>query len=232
MIQLNPHVLACQVEDFTALRAAARDPDFISLAIADPHRRPAPHVIDAFCAAAASGYTHYAPLRGDPDLRRAIADKLARENAIAADADTEVLVTHGAGHGFLVSLMALLQPGDEVLTPDPSFPLNFGSVQLLGAIPVPCRIDGPGGLANLPARMAAAITPRTRAIILHNPNNPTGDVLPTPVLQQIAALARHHDLAVLSDEVYERFIYTADRPVSIAALPGMHDRTVTLFGFS
>jgi len=232
MVRLNPHVLGCSVEDFSAIRAAARDPDFISLAIADPYKMPAPHVTAALSQAVTDGMLRYTPLTGYPDLRAAIARKLRALNGIAADPDTDILVTHGAGHGFLVALMALLQPGDEVLTPDPSFPLNFGTVQLLGAVPVSVPLHGAEGLAGLAQRMAAAITPRTRAIILHNPNNPTGDVLPASVLAEIAALASRHDLAVLSDEVYERFVYADPPPPSIATLPGMQERTVTLFGFS
>jgi len=229
MIRLNPHVLAAPVEDFVAIRRAARDPDFISLAIADPYHGPAPHVLEALHQAVREGRTRYAPLMGDPDLLTAIAAKLAAENGIAADPATDILVTHGAGHGFLVALMALLQPGDEILTTDPGFPLNFGATALLGARAVPVRLDA--NLEELPARLAAAITPRTRAIILHNPVNPTGQVVPEGVLRGIADIACRHNLAVLSDEVYERFIYGA-RPPSIATLPGMAERTVTLFGFS
>jgi aspartate aminotransferase len=231
MADLNPNVLNCSVEDFRALRSAAADPNFIMLAIADPYRGPAAHVVEAY-RDAAGRVVRYGPLLGDRELRTAIAAKLQKENGIEADVDTEIMVTHGAGHGFLVSLMSLIRPGDEVLTPDPSFPLNWGSTQLLGATPIGCRINGPGGVGALPRNLAAAISPCTRAIILHNPNNPTGDVLPREVLQEIAELAQKHDLFVLSDEVYERFIYDGDRSPSIASLPGMKDRTITLFGFS
>lgn len=232
VIELNPHVLNCQIEDFRAVREAAADPEFISLAIADPYYPPAPHVIAAFCEAASGGFTRYAPLAGDPELRQAIASKVRSANNIVADPATDVFVTHGAGHAFLVSLIALLQPGDEVLTTDPGFPLNFGSVQLLGAKPVVCSIAGPDGLASLPERMEAAITPRTRAMILHNPINPTGHVMGVELLKRLAAVACKYDLAVLSDEVYERFVYDESTLPSIASFPGMRERTVTLFGFS
>lgn len=232
VIKLNPHVLNCPIEDFRAVRAAAHDPSFISLAIADPYYSPAPHVIDAFREATISKYMRYAPLKGDPQLLQAIAAKLERMNGIAADPDRNILVTHGAGHGFLVALMTLLQPGDEVLTTDPGFPLNFGTVQLLGAKPVCCGIGGAEGLTGLAERMESMITPRTRVMILHNPINPTGQVMRLELLQSLAALACKYNLTVLSDEVYERFVYDQPAPPSIASLPGMTERTVTLFGFS
>ena len=231
-MRLNPHVLAAQVEDFGPVRRAQSDPAVISLAVADPYKRPFAHVLQAYHQAIDDGFTRYGPSEGFLDLREAIARKLASRNGISADPEGEILVTHGAGNAFLHALMACLQPGDEVLTPDPSFPLNFGSTQVLGAIPVSCPLDGPGGLAGLPDRMAEAVTPRTRMIILHNPNNPTGDVLPRDVLERIARLAQAHDLAVLSDEVYERYVYDGHEHVSMATLPGMQDRTITVFSFS
>lgn len=231
-MRLNPHVLAAQVEDFGPVRRAQTDPAVISLAVADPYKRPFPHVVDAYHAAIDAGFTRYGPSEGFRDLREAIAHKLATRNAIQADPETEILVTHGAGNGFLLSLIACLEPGDEVLTPDPSFPLNFGATQVLGAMPVSCPVDGPDGVDTLPDRLAEALTPRTRLIILHNPNNPTGDVLPREVLERIARLAQAHDLWVLSDEVYEHFVYDGREQVSIAALPGMKERTITLFSFS
>jgi aspartate aminotransferase len=231
-MRLNHHVLSAQAEDFGPIRRAQSDPAMISLAVADPYKRPFPHVLDAYHAAIAGGFTRYGPSEGFRDLREAIAQKLEARNAIRADPDTEVLVCHGAGNGFLLSLMACLEPGDEVLTPDPSFPLNFGATQVLGAVPVSCPIDGPGGVDTLPDRMAEAVTPRTRLMIVHNPNNPTGNILPVRVLERIAEVARAHDLVVLSDEVYERFVYDGHRHVSIATLPGMRERTITLFSFS
>ncbi len=231
-MRLNPHVLAAQVEDFGPVRRAQADPAVISLAVADPYKRPFPHVLAAYHAAIDAGFTRYGPSEGFRDLREALAGKLAARHGIHADPDTEILVTHGAGNAFLLSLMACLQPGDEVLTPDPSFPLNFGASQVLGGVPVSCPLDGPGGVATLPDRMGEAVTARTRLIILHNPNNPTGDVLPRAVLERIARLAQAHDLAVVSDEVYERFVYDGHEHVSIATLPGMKERTITLFSFS
>ena len=228
-LRLNPHVLASQVEDFRAIRTAQQDPDFISLAVAEPYPPPLPHVLDAYQAAIRAGFTRYGPSEGFRDLREAVALQCATRHGIVVDPDREVLITHGAGHGFLMTLMAFLQPGDEVLTPDPSFPLNFGTTQVVGAVPVSCPIDGPGGIDALPERMAEAVTARTRLIILHNPNNPTGDVLPGAVLERIARLAEARNLAILSDEVYERFVYDGARHLSIAALPGMKERTVTLF---
>ena len=232
-VPLNANVVQAPAEDFSALkRAAASDSSFISLAVAEPYKQPFPHALEAYKRAIDDGFVRYGLGEGVLPLREAIAEKLRARNGIVVDPGTEVRVTHGAGHALLLALLAFLAPGDEALTADPSFPLNFGTTRLIGAVPLSCPIDGPGGLEALPDRMAEAISPRTRLIVLHSPNNPTGDLLPQSVLERIAELAERHDLGVLSDEVYERFVYDGRRHFSVASLPGMLERTITVHGFS
>lgn len=231
-MRLNPLVANAPVERFGPVLKYSSHPDFIDLSSAHHHGPVAPHIVAALHDALGRDVFRYGAMAGEAALLDAIAEKVRRRNGLEVDPRTEVRVTNGAGHAFLMTLMAFLSPGDEVLSPDPSFPLNWFVPRMLGATVVGCPIDGPGGVEALPDRMAEAITPRTKAITFHPVNNPTGHVIPRRVIERIAELAERHDLLVLSDEVYEWFAYDGTESISIASFPGLKKRTATIFGFA
>jgi aspartate aminotransferase len=174
-------------------------------------------------------YILYTESRGLRELREAIAGKLLRDDALEIDPATQVLVTAGTHEALTVSLLATLDAGDEVVLFDPSWVAYQGMVRLAGGVPL--FVPLPGARLD-PERLRAAITPRTRAILFNNPNNPTGTVFTPNELTAIADVAREHDLLVVVDEIYEYFLYDGHTHVSIATLPGMAERTITINGLS
>jgi aspartate/methionine/tyrosine aminotransferase len=193
------------------------------------------HIVEAAMRAMKDGFTHYPPSEGYLDLREAIASKLARENALHVDPRTEVIVTNGAGLGLYLAIMAVVDPTDEVILSDPTYGPYRNDILLAGGTPVlvPQRSDDLGRPRWDLAAVAAAITPRTRAIIINTPSNPTGVVMNDAELQGIAALAVKHDLVIIADEVYEKLIFDGARHVSIATLdPDVAARTITVNSFS
>jgi aspartate/methionine/tyrosine aminotransferase len=232
-MRFNPRVLAAPAEDFRPVQDMLRQHiDSISFAVAVPYKSPPSHIVKAYQAALENGCTRYGPGRGLPQLREAIARKLKDFNDVEADPETEIIVTHGAGHGFLLILLAFLSPGDEVLTADPGFPLNFGVPTLLGAVPRSFRLCAEDNFRLDFASLERAVTPRTKLLIHHDPNNPTGTVCTDEDLQRLARFVLDHDLVVLSDEVYEKFSFDGHRHRSLAAFHGMKGRVVSLFSFS
>ncbi|RLF16252.1 MAG: pyridoxal phosphate-dependent aminotransferase [Thermoprotei archaeon] len=211
---------------------AQRTPGIISLGIGEPDQDTPPHVKEAAKRALDEGYTHYTPNAGFPDLREALAEKLRRDNNIDVTPD-EVIVTGGGGTGALMlSLMCLVNPGDEVLIPDPGFVVYEAAVLMAGGKPVYVPLREEDDFRMLPEEVERRITPRTKCIIINTPSNPTGGVLEEEDLKGIAELAIRHDLFVVSDEVYEKLVYDGHRHVSMASLPGMKERTVTVNSFS
>ena len=176
-------------------------------------------------------YMTYSLSAGLEDLRRVIADKLRGENAIAADAE-EIIVTVGTKEGIALATQACLEPGDEVLLLTPGWVTYDALVRLAGARPVSVPLHKESGQMLGGADLEARITPRTRAILINSPHNPTGRVFGPAELEAIAGTAKAHDLLVLADETLEYLVYTNARHLSIAALPGMADRTLTFNGFS
>lgn len=196
-----------------------------------------PHVVEALARAARDGETHYPDARGDVRLREALARKLANENRIPVSPD-DVVVVAGGTHGLFVALQALLSPGDELLALSPYWMAIPSMVALapgatLRSLPVFLDIQG-GALppAALAERLRAALRPGTRGLYVNTPNNPTGVVLSREHLAAIAAVAIERDLWVLSDEAYEHLLFDGARHVSLASLPGMAGRTVTVHTFS
>jgi aspartate/methionine/tyrosine aminotransferase len=191
---------------------------------------PAPDALkDAACAAIRADVNQYAVTWGAPRLRRALAAKYARDYGWEVDEAAELTVTCGATEAMAAALLAVLDPGDEVLIFEPFYE-NYGPDAILcGAAPVwlPLTFDAPLDLD----RVRAAVTPRTRAIIINSPNNPTGRVFTRTELAGIAELCVEHDLIAFTDEIYEHIIYDAEH-VPLALLPGMRERTVTISGFS
>jgi aspartate/methionine/tyrosine aminotransferase len=191
-------------------------------------------VKDAACRAIQDGYNQYAITWGAPALRQAIAVKVRAFNGLDCDADENVTVCCGATECMMATMLALVDAGDEVVIFQPYYENYAPDALLAGATPVwvPLRPQPAGGWAFDPDELRRAFTPRTRALILNTPNNPTGHVFRKDELALIAGLCQEHDAYVFSDEIYEYIIYTGRPHVSIATLPGMAQRTVTISGLS
>jgi aspartate aminotransferase len=202
----------------------------IHLELGEPDFHPAAPVVDAVRAAVANGRDRYVATRGIPALRSAIADYLKRTRKLDVAAE-QVLVAPGCKMALSLTMMALIEPGDEVLYPDPSFPIYPSFTRGLSATAVPYRLLEQNQFQPDLAEIAAKITPKTRVLIFNSPNNPTGTVFSESVVKQIADLARRHDLWVIADEIYARILFQGEYK-SIWALPGMPERTVIIDGFS
>ncbi len=182
-------------------------------------------------AAIEAGYNQYTRADGIASLREAIAAKLLRQNGIVADPESEVLVTSGVTGGFDSACRALLNPGDEVILFEPYYGYHYATLVGQYCKPVLVSLDPPD-YPLVVDRLAAAITPKTRGIVVNTPANPSGKVFTVAELEQISAVAIHHDLFLFTDEIYEHFVYDGQRHVSPASLPGIADRTITISGFS
>lgn len=192
---------------------------------------PAPAALtDAAQAAVAAGHNQYAPGNGIQPLRQAIAMHATRHYALGYDPDHEITVTTGATEAVFATVMALVDPGDEVIVLEPVYDVYPAAVTMAGGIvrPVQLRPDAEGRWVPDPTELAAAVGPRTVAILVNSPHNPTGTVLRRAELELIAAVAMAHDLVVVADEVYEHLVYGDAEHLPIASLPGMHERTVRI----
>ena len=191
-----------------------------------------PQVIkEAANQALANGNVFYTSNYGTPELRQAIADKLKRDNGIDYKAE-EILVTIGVGEGTYAAVAAFTEPGDEILVPDPVW-LNYIHVpHFFGAVPVSYKLREENDYQIDLDEIEGLITSKTRMLVINTPGNPTGVVQSQETLEKLAEIAKKHDLIVVSDEIYEKLVYDGARHVSIAALPGMKERTITLNGFS
>ena len=203
--------------------------DIVHLEIGEPEGPTSPHVVEAAVRALHDGHTRYVNPAGLPAVRDAIAASLAWRGIQRGAAAENVVITPGAKPMVFYGLHAVLEAGDEVLVPDPGFPTYPSVVRFAGAVPVRYSLDSSGALDA--ERLASLIGPRTRAIVLNLPGNPTGGVATVDALHAIAELALRHDLVVISDEVYGRIRYDG-RVDSIAALPGMLERTILVDSFS
>lgn len=190
------------------------------------------HIVAAAKRALDEGYTHYTPWLGLPALRRAIASKLERENGLVVDPDSEILVTTGAQEAVFVAMQMMLGPGDEVLIPDPHFTSYDAGVTLAGATVVPVPTYEADSWKLRIEELEKGVTPRTRAIVLVDPSTPSGSVLDPGTQQAVARLAIERDLVLVSDEVYEHFVFDGPPHVSSATLPGMRDRTISIWSLS
>jgi aspartate/methionine/tyrosine aminotransferase len=223
---------ARQVGATLALPTAARPPGLITLSDGTPDFPTPPHIVAAGRQALADGRTTYTAWAGILPLREAIAEKLHRENGIKVDPATEIVVTAGAQAGLMATILALFDPGDELIVPVPFYEEYLRNLIFAGATLVPVITHPTDAFEVDPEAVARAITPRTKAILLVSPSNPTANVLGLETLQRLAEIAIRHDLLVIADELYERFVYAGFRHHSIAALPGMRERTVVINGFS
>jgi aspartate aminotransferase len=176
--------------------------------------------------------SHYLQTTGLPRLLELLADKLRTQNGLPIGAPDEVMVTTGGIHGVFIACQGLLEPGDEVIVPDPEWPPAMGNIKLAHGVPVPCPLRETLGWRWDLDELASTITPKTRAIYVNSPNNPTGGVLTRADLDAIAALAARHDLWVFADEAYEDVVFDGAEQVSIGSLPGMYERTISIYTFS
>jgi aspartate/methionine/tyrosine aminotransferase len=202
----------------------------IHLELGEPDFHPAAPVVDALRAAVAEGRDRYVSTRGIPPLREGIAEYLKHTRKLDVRAE-QVLLAPGCKMALALAMMALIEPGDEVLYPDPSFPIYPSFTRGLGAKAVPYALREKNRFQPDMAEIAAKITPKTRMLVFNSPNNPTGTVFSDATLAQIAELAKKHDLWVIADEIYARILFNGEYK-SIWALPGMSDRTVIIDGFS
>lgn len=212
-----------------ALKADGRG--IVPLQVGDPDFDTPPAVVEAALRAMQSGQTHYAPSRGLPDLREAAAFKLRRDERVDYDPASEILVTHGGIHAYYAAMQSILSPGDEALIPDPSWATHSNMVVMLRgrALRVPAPAEN-GFIPTLDA-WEKALTPRTRAIVLNYPSNPTGAYPSREYLEQVHAFAGAHDLWIVSDEVYGS-LYYGQPPVSAAAFDGAKERTLVVNSLS
>jgi aspartate aminotransferase len=202
----------------------------IHLEIGEPDFDTPPHIVAAASDALGKGHTHYVPAPGIPELRAAVAAFLERTGRLRTTPD-RVVVTPGAKPIMFFTILALCQEGDEVLYPDPGFPMYESIAAFAGARPVPVPLREEHGFRMDPEELASLVTDRTRLVILNSPHNPCGSMLTGDDVEAIARVALEHDLAVLSDEVYTAIRYGGDCP-SVLQVEGMADRTVLLDGWS
>ena len=221
----NAFVVLAEVK---RLEAAGRS--IVNLSIGDCDLSTPENIRDAAHTALETGYTQYSPSPGIPALRDAAARYLARSRGIAV-APEEVVITPGAKPILFFSMLALINPGDEVIYPNPGFPIYESVARFVGGEPVPLPLREELHFRFEPDELLRLVTDRTRMIILNSPNNPTGGILTAAELEAVAGVARERDLWVLSDEVYCRYLYEGSHR-SVASLPGMKERTILLDGHS
>ena len=209
--------------------------DIVHLEIGQPGFPSPEHVVEAGVDAIRGGKTKYSSPDGTPALREAIADYVTRTRDVPVTPD-EVVVGPGAKPGLFFPTLALVQPGDEVIYPDPGFPTYRAMTQVAGAVPVPVPLRPDGASFDMDA-FRAAITPATKLIVLNSPANPTGGVMPSDDVEEVARVATENDAWVLADEIYSRLVYPAEDGTpgsapSVFSIPGMRDRTVLVDGCS
>ena len=203
--------------------------DIVSFSMGEPDFVTPQNIIDACKTSLDAGFTHYTPSAGIPELRTAVASKAFSENKIHCTAKN-VMITP-CKHAIFMTALAFLDPGDEVIVEDPNWVSYDAAIRIAGAKPVYVPSMFEEDFVIDPSKIAAAITPKTKMIILNSPSNPTGSVIPCETIREIAKIAMEKNLMVLSDEIYEHIIYEGKHH-SIASIPGMFERTITVSGLS
>lgn len=225
---LVPEGAYFMLEKAQALEAAGRE--IIHLEIGQPDAPTFENISQAGIRAIQEGYTRYTPSAGIPALRQAIAEQVSQRIGVPFE-PRQVVVGPGAKPALFFPTLAMVHPGDEVLYPDPGFPTYPAMIEVAGGIPVPVPLREEEDFSFDLEALNRLVSKRTRMIVLNSPSNPTGGIMPPSVLEHIAALAIENDLWVLSDEIYARLVFESPA-LSIAALPGMAERTVICDGFS
>ena len=204
--------------------------DVVHLEIGEPDFNSPANVVAAGKSALDDGFTHYNPSPGYPELRDAIAKRISQTRGISVSGDN-VVVTPGGKPIMFFLIMALVDHGDEVLYPNPGFPIYESMINFMGGVPVPMKLYESKGFSIDVSEIEQKISDRTKLIILNSPNNPCGSVISRDDLERVAEIATAHDIPVLSDEIYSEFLYEGEHH-SISAFPGMRERTIILDGFS
>jgi aspartate/methionine/tyrosine aminotransferase len=210
----------------------AKGQNIVHLEIGEPDFDTPPNVIQAAKDALDKGWTHYGPSAGIPEARQAVADYVNKTRGYSMWDTDHVVITPGAKPIMFYGMMALINEGDEVIYPNPGFPIYESVINFLGATPVPLPLKEEKEFRFDVADLEARITPKTKMLIINTPQNPTGGILTREDLEQIAALAVKHDFIVLSDEIYSQVVYGDFKHTSITEFPGMQERTIILDGFS
>ncbi|MBN2304218.1 MAG: aminotransferase class I/II-fold pyridoxal phosphate-dependent enzyme [Anaerolineae bacterium] len=206
--------------------------DVISLGVGEPDFVTPQPILQAGIRALEAGHTHYTSNSGTTELRQAISRYVQRHYQIEYDPDTGILVTVGVSEAMYLALNAVLDPGDQVIVPEPCFVSYVPEVIFAGGEPVIINTSVENGFQVTGAEIEAAVTPKTKAILIGYPNNPTGAVMSRERLAEVAGVAARHDLLVISDEIYDRLVYGTFTHTHFATLPGMRERTIVLGGFS
>ncbi|HEX2143015.1 MAG TPA: aminotransferase class I/II-fold pyridoxal phosphate-dependent enzyme [Glycomyces sp.] len=216
-----------QTTIFTRMSALAQRHGAVNLGQGFPDESGPAHIIEAAAAAMREGRNQYPPLAGVPELRQAIAVHQQHWYGLTPDVDDGVVVTAGASEATAAAMLSFVRPGDEVIALEPSYDAYKACVEMAGGVLVPVRLEAPAFRLDL-NRLRAAVTDRTRMLLINSPHNPTGMVLNRAELEAIAALAVERDLLVVTDEVYEHLVFDGREHVPLASLPGMWDRTVSI----
>ena len=206
--------------------------DVFDMTVGVPDFDTPQHIKDAAKRAIDEGYTRYTHNAGYIEVREALAKKLKRDNNIIADPATEVICTAGGMEALVLANLVMIDPGDEVIYPDPGFVSHYAHIKLAGGIPVPIQLKEENGFGITAEDVANIITPKTKMILINSPNNPTGGVIANKELKRIAELCIENDIYVIADEAYEKFRYTHEKPQFIGSFAGMKERTVSIFSLS
>jgi len=206
--------------------------DVFDMTVGIPDFDTPKHIKDAAKKAIDEGFTKYTHNAGYIDVRESLATKLKRDNNIVADPVTELICTAGGMGALVLANLILVNPGDEVIYPDPGFVSHYAHIKLAQGVPVPIQLKKENGFGLTAEDVASKITPKTKMIVLNSPNNPTGGVISRKELKRIAELCIEKDIYVIADEAYEKFRYIDEDPLFIGSLPGMKERTVSIFSLS
>lgn len=206
-------------------------PEVIGLHAGEPDFQTPAHIAEAASRAVREGYTHYTHAAGMLELREAISQRLLNENGIEADPKTQITVTAGGYAAIFAIMQSILDPGDEVIIPEPCWPSYSGFVKLAGGIPRPIPLAGPKFEPNI-TDLRGGLSEQTKMIIVNSPNNPTGAVYSRSCLLDIAKFAKDNDLIILSDEVYGKIVFDENRHFSVASYPEFRDSVITVNSFS
>jgi aspartate aminotransferase len=214
-----------------ARRLEAQGRDIVHLEIGEPDFATPDNIVEAAVSALQSGYTHYTPAGGIMEARQAVAGFVQRRLGVEVD-PAEVVLVPGSKNVLLFTLLACIEPGDEVIYPDPGYPVYASLINFIRAVPVPIRLREERQFRMDLEELAALVTARTRMLIVNTPQNPTGGVLTREDVEFIADLANRHDLLVIADEIYSQLVYDGFQHVSLLSQPGMKERTVLMDGMS
>lgn len=222
IVQVRDRLLEQQAQGRKVLRLESGDPSFDI----------PPHVREAMEKALRDGQTHYTASTGIPQLRNAILRKVIEENKLSVPGADNIIVTNGAMNGLYILFRGMLEAGDEVIIPDPMWTEIAENIRLGGGVPIPVRLDADRGYRYDPAKIESAITPKTRAIFVNTPQNPTGAIVEITDLIAVAEIAAKHNLTIISDEAYEHVIFDDKQHISIGSLDAAKDRTVSVHSLS